>query len=143
MFLTSRSLLPRLGNSPVSMSRGKEFGHDVDIIFTTLELGKEENLLLDVIKSLEKQVCLKNPLFLLHVDGKSATIGNSTSKRSFFCAVHHVDKVRRRSAVNSESASSRGRPRAHLHTLTFYLFDRFFFLLCILSSFKCDGVNDG
>ncbi|CAG10152.1 unnamed protein product, partial [Tetraodon nigroviridis] len=36
--------------------RGKEFGHDVDIIFTTLEVGKEENLLLDVIKSLENQV---------------------------------------------------------------------------------------
>lgn len=70
IFLTSRSLLPCLGNSPVFVSRGKEFGHDVDIIFTTLELGKEENLLLDVIKSLEKQVRLKNSLFLLHVDGK-------------------------------------------------------------------------
>lgn len=70
IFLTSRSLLPRLGNSPVFISRGKEFGHDVDIIFTTPELGKEENLLLDVIKSMEKQVRLKNSPVLFHVDGK-------------------------------------------------------------------------
>lgn len=48
--------VPGLGDSSVFVSRGKEFGHDVDIIFTTLELGMEENLLLAVIKSLEKQV---------------------------------------------------------------------------------------
>lgn len=52
----NRPSFPPLGNSSVFISRGKEFGHDVDIIFTTLELGMEENLLLAVIKSLEKQV---------------------------------------------------------------------------------------
>lgn len=46
--------------TPVFVSRGKEFGHDVDIIFTTLELGKEEDLLLDVVKRLEKQVRVKD-----------------------------------------------------------------------------------
>lgn len=49
-------------NGSVFISRGKEFGHDVDIIFTTLELGMEENLLLAVIKSLEKQVWPKESL---------------------------------------------------------------------------------
>lgn len=52
----NRPSFPGPGNSSVFISRGKEFGHDVDIIFTTLELGMEENLLLAVIKSLEKQV---------------------------------------------------------------------------------------
>lgn len=51
------------GNGCVLVSRGKEFGHDVDIILTTLEVGKEENLLLDVIKSLEKQVWLKDFIY--------------------------------------------------------------------------------
>lgn len=55
-FSSNRPSSPGLGNSCVFISRGKEFGHDVDIIFTTLELGMEENLLLAVIKSLEKQV---------------------------------------------------------------------------------------
>uniref|UniRef100_A0A3Q3W361 DNA nucleotidylexotransferase n=1 Tax=Mola mola TaxID=94237 RepID=A0A3Q3W361_MOLML len=35
--------------------RGKEFGHDVDFILTTLELGKEENLLQSVVRKLKKQ----------------------------------------------------------------------------------------
>lgn len=38
----------------------------MDIIFTTLELGKEENLLLDVIKTLEKQVRV-NDSFLFYM----------------------------------------------------------------------------
>ncbi|XP_037637340.1 DNA nucleotidylexotransferase [Sebastes umbrosus] len=35
--------------------RGKEFGHDVDFIVTTPELGKEESLLPDIIDELEEQ----------------------------------------------------------------------------------------
>lgn len=54
--LTVGPSFPPLGNSSAFICRGKEFGHDVDIIFTTLELGMEENLLLAVIKSLERQV---------------------------------------------------------------------------------------
>lgn len=38
------------------VSRGKEFGHDVDFIVTTLELGMEKNLLLSIINRLTKQV---------------------------------------------------------------------------------------
>lgn len=56
----------------------------MDIIFTTLELGKEENLLLDVVKSLEKQVRVKDSVFLLYEDGKLAKIVNSTSKVCLF-----------------------------------------------------------
>lgn len=40
----------------VFICRGKEFGHDVDFILTTLELGKEENLLQSVVRKLKKQV---------------------------------------------------------------------------------------
>lgn len=36
--------------------RGKEFGHDVDFIVTTPELGKEENLLPHIITGLSEQV---------------------------------------------------------------------------------------
>lgn len=62
---TNRASFPQRGNSSVFISRGKEFGHDVDIIFTTLQLGMEENLLLAVIKSLEKQVGPKT--FSVHI----------------------------------------------------------------------------
>lgn len=67
----------------------------MDIIFTTLELGKEEILLLDVVKSLEKQVRLADSVFLLYEDGKLAKIVNSTSKVCLFCARHHVKKVQK------------------------------------------------
>lgn len=38
------------------ISRGKEFGHDVDFIVTTPELGMEKNLLTDIIDIFKKQV---------------------------------------------------------------------------------------
>ena len=42
----------------VFISRGKEFGHDVDFIVTALELGKEESLLLDIIERLKHHVSM-------------------------------------------------------------------------------------
>lgn len=42
----------------VFISRGKEFGHDVDFIVTTPELGEEESLLPNVIDELKKQVSM-------------------------------------------------------------------------------------
>uniref|UniRef100_H3DI67 DNA-directed DNA/RNA polymerase mu n=1 Tax=Tetraodon nigroviridis TaxID=99883 RepID=H3DI67_TETNG len=66
--------------------RGKEFGHDVDIIFTTLEVGKEENLLLDVIKSLENQGVL------LYCDYQAATFDTAKLPAHSFEAMDHFAK---------------------------------------------------
>ena len=38
------------------LSRGKEFGHDVDFLLSTPEQGKEETLLLSLVDSLRRQV---------------------------------------------------------------------------------------
>ncbi|XP_056904175.1 DNA nucleotidylexotransferase isoform X1 [Takifugu flavidus] len=66
--------------------RGKEFGHDVDIIFTTLELGMEENLLLAVIKSLEKQG------ILLYCDYQASTFDLTKVPAHSFEAMDHFAK---------------------------------------------------
>lgn len=72
-------------NGSVFISRGKEFGHDVDIIFTTLQLGMEENLLLAVIKSLEKQVWLH---FQPALNLESLTSWPKVDSRSNFVRSH-------------------------------------------------------
>ena len=42
--------------SVCSLSRGKEFGHDVDFLLSTPEQHKEETLLLSLVDSLRRQV---------------------------------------------------------------------------------------
>ncbi|XP_031730976.1 DNA nucleotidylexotransferase [Anarrhichthys ocellatus] len=66
--------------------RGKEFGHDVDFIVTTTELGMEETLLLKIVDGLKKKG------ILLYCDYQASTfdVANLPSQR--FEAMDHFAK---------------------------------------------------
>uniref|UniRef100_A0A671V0L5 DNA nucleotidylexotransferase n=1 Tax=Sparus aurata TaxID=8175 RepID=A0A671V0L5_SPAAU len=66
--------------------RGKEFGHDVDFIVTTPELGKEKNLLPSIIKRLTKQ------RILLYCDYQASTFDMSKLPSYRFEAMDHFAK---------------------------------------------------
>ncbi|XP_034040877.1 DNA nucleotidylexotransferase [Thalassophryne amazonica] len=66
--------------------RGKEFGHDVDFILTTTEIGKEENLLFSVIDQLKKQG------ILLYYDHQASTFDISKLPSHKFEAMDHFAK---------------------------------------------------
>ncbi|XP_032408301.1 DNA nucleotidylexotransferase [Xiphophorus hellerii] len=66
--------------------RGKDFGHDVDFIVTTTELGKEENLLISIIESLKKQG------LLLFSDYQASTFDISKLPSHRFEAMDHFAK---------------------------------------------------
>ncbi|XP_056148150.1 DNA nucleotidylexotransferase, partial [Lampris incognitus] len=66
--------------------RGKEFGHDVDFLLTTPEPGKEEDLLLTVIKIFRKQG------LLLYCDYQASTFDMSKFPCLKFEAMDHFPK---------------------------------------------------
>ncbi|XP_061601474.1 DNA nucleotidylexotransferase [Cololabis saira] len=66
--------------------RGKEFGHDVDFIVTTPQLGKEGNLLSDVIDVLKRQG------ILLFCDHQASTFDMSKLPSHRFEAMDHFAK---------------------------------------------------
>ncbi|XP_027131757.1 DNA nucleotidylexotransferase [Larimichthys crocea] len=66
--------------------RGKEFGHDVDFIVTTTELGKEESLLPRIIRRLTKQG------ILLYCDYQASTFDMSKLPGYRFEAMDHFAK---------------------------------------------------
>ncbi|XP_075906214.1 DNA nucleotidylexotransferase isoform X2 [Nelusetta ayraudi] len=66
--------------------RGKEFGHDVDFIVTTPELGKEENLLPSIISRLSHQG------ILLYSDYHASTFDMSKLPSVKFEAMDHFAK---------------------------------------------------
>ncbi|XP_042358609.1 DNA nucleotidylexotransferase isoform X2 [Plectropomus leopardus] len=66
--------------------RGKEFGHDVDFIVTTTELGMEENLLNEVIDELKKQG------ILLYCEYQASTFDISKLPSQRFDAMDHFAK---------------------------------------------------
>ncbi|XP_015236027.1 PREDICTED: DNA nucleotidylexotransferase isoform X1 [Cyprinodon variegatus] len=66
--------------------RGKDFGHDVDFIVTTPELGQEESLLIDVIDYLKKQG------LLLFTDHQASTFDISKLPSHKFEAMDHFAK---------------------------------------------------
>uniref|UniRef100_A0A8C3AV85 DNA-directed DNA/RNA polymerase mu n=1 Tax=Cyclopterus lumpus TaxID=8103 RepID=A0A8C3AV85_CYCLU len=67
-------------------SRGKEFGHDVDFIVTTPELGREESLLPEVIDGLKKQG------ILLYCDYHASTFDVAKLPIRRFEAMDHFAK---------------------------------------------------
>uniref|UniRef100_A0A3Q2R089 DNA nucleotidylexotransferase n=1 Tax=Fundulus heteroclitus TaxID=8078 RepID=A0A3Q2R089_FUNHE len=66
--------------------RGKEFGHDVDFIVTTAELGKEKSLLINIIDILKKQG------LLLFSDYQASTFDISKLPSHRFEAMDHFAK---------------------------------------------------
>uniref|UniRef100_A0A668A0Z0 Deoxynucleotidyltransferase, terminal n=1 Tax=Myripristis murdjan TaxID=586833 RepID=A0A668A0Z0_9TELE len=66
--------------------RGKEFGHDVDYLLTTPELGKEEALLLSVIDR------LKHQSILLYCDYQASTLDMDQLPCRRFEAMDHFAK---------------------------------------------------
>ncbi|XP_037544145.1 DNA nucleotidylexotransferase [Nematolebias whitei] len=66
--------------------RGKEFGHDVDFMVTTAELGREESLLPEVIDRLKKQGVL------LFCDYQASTFDLSKLPSRRFEAMDHFAK---------------------------------------------------
>ncbi|XP_076599729.1 DNA nucleotidylexotransferase [Chaetodon auriga] len=66
--------------------RGKEFGHDVDLIVTTPQLGKEESLLPSIINRLKKQG------ILLFCDYQASTFDMSKLPSCRFEAMDHFAK---------------------------------------------------
>ncbi|XP_033469473.1 DNA nucleotidylexotransferase [Epinephelus lanceolatus] len=66
--------------------RGKEFGHDVDFIVTTPELGREETLLPDIIDELKKQG------ILLYCEYQASTFDIAKLPSCRFEAMDHYAK---------------------------------------------------
>ncbi|XP_072247530.1 DNA nucleotidylexotransferase [Leuresthes tenuis] len=66
--------------------RGKEFGHDVDFIVTTPELGKEERLLADIIEGFKEQG------ILLFCEYQASTFDMSKLPSQRFEAMDHFAK---------------------------------------------------
>uniref|UniRef100_A0A665UFX9 DNA-directed DNA/RNA polymerase mu n=1 Tax=Echeneis naucrates TaxID=173247 RepID=A0A665UFX9_ECHNA len=66
--------------------RGKEFGHDVDFLVTTPELGRERSLLPDVIDELKKKG------FLLYCDYHASTFDMARLPSFSFEAMDHFAK---------------------------------------------------
>lgn len=64
--------------------RGKEFGHDVDFLVTTPELGKEENLLPSIITGLSDQVSVHVCVFLFLLGCNEAVDPRLASKSLYF-----------------------------------------------------------
>ncbi|XP_070697399.1 DNA nucleotidylexotransferase [Pempheris klunzingeri] len=80
--ITSDAVLALTGG----FCRGKEFGHDVDFIVTTPELGKEESLLPSLINRLTKQG------ILLYCDYQASTFDLSKLPSRSFEAMDHFAK---------------------------------------------------
>uniref|UniRef100_A0A8C3ATW8 DNA-directed DNA/RNA polymerase mu n=1 Tax=Cyclopterus lumpus TaxID=8103 RepID=A0A8C3ATW8_CYCLU len=72
--------------APYARHRGKEFGHDVDFIVTTPELGREESLLPEVIDGLKKQG------ILLYCDYHASTFDVAKLPIRRFEAMDHFAK---------------------------------------------------
>ncbi|KAJ8418014.1 hypothetical protein AAFF_G00137230 [Aldrovandia affinis] len=68
------------------MIRGKEFGHDVDFLLTTPEIGREEGLLAQVISRFKYQD------ILLYYDYKDSTFDVSRLPSRRFEAMDHFPK---------------------------------------------------
>ncbi|XP_029306047.1 DNA nucleotidylexotransferase [Cottoperca gobio] len=66
--------------------RGKEFGHDVDFIVTTPELGKEDRLLLNIIDGLKRQG------LLLYCDYQASTFDMAKLPNHRFKAMDNFSK---------------------------------------------------
>ncbi|XP_028278639.1 DNA nucleotidylexotransferase-like isoform X1 [Parambassis ranga] len=91
--------------------RGKEFGHDVDFIVTTPEVGREDRLLTDIIESLKQQG------ILLYCDYQASTFDQSKLPSHKFEAMDHfakcflilrLDCSRVDGGLNSVEGDSRG-----------------------------------
>ncbi|XP_028324800.1 DNA nucleotidylexotransferase [Gouania willdenowi] len=80
--ITSDALLTLTGG----FRRGKDFGHDVDFIVTTPEMGKEEHLLTAVIESLKHQG------LILYCDYRASTFDMSRLPNHKFDAMDHFAK---------------------------------------------------